>query len=177
VGEQLKADGAGSEPPPVTIPPVDTTLMLFPEADDPEELLTPTEVVRTPGAIVKFMTATVPFEIVVVFRPKLKHVIVPEPAKQLTVLFAATAADPTTAEIAVTLLAGYVKVHSTADGSLPVGEVRFRFRDTVPLELALPDNKFKTSVCPKEACAAIKKENISRGAVLFFMKSSQSINT
>jgi hypothetical protein len=143
--------------------------MLVPEGDAPELLLTPIEVVETPVAIVKFMIATVPFKIVVEFKPSAKHVIVPEPAKQLSVLLAAVIAGPAVAVIAVTLLTGYVTVHSMAAGSLPAGDVRFRFRDTTPLDPALPDDKFKESVCPKEACAATKKATVSRGAILFFI--------
>jgi hypothetical protein len=51
------------------------------------------------------------------------------------------------------------------DGSLPVGEVNARFRDTLPPETAVPDERASESgpACPKEARAdsraAIAKMN------------------
>jgi hypothetical protein len=54
-----------------------------------------------------------------------------------------------------TLAEGKVNVHSMADGWLPVGEVRAKFRATLPLGAAVPDERAKESgpVCPNEARA------------------------
>jgi hypothetical protein len=77
------------------------------------------------------------------------QVYVPEPLTHARDLPAPVIADPALAEMEVTFAAGYVKLHWTAAGSLPDGEVRFRFRDKVPLDVAAPDDKARESVWAK----------------------------
>jgi len=67
---------------------------------------------------------------------------------QLSVLPALVADVPAVAEIETTLLEGNVNVHCTAEGSLPAGEVRVRFKETVPSAAVVPDDKARESVCP-----------------------------
>jgi hypothetical protein len=69
------------------------------------------------------------------------------------------AADPAAAEIETTLLEGNVKVSCTDAGSLPAGDVRFRFKDTVPFAAVVPEDNANESVCPKEAWAVNKTAN------------------
>jgi hypothetical protein len=81
---------------------------------------------------------------------------VPEPEEQVNVLPALVADNPATAEIEMTLLAGKVSVHCNAAGSLPAGEVRVRFKETVPLVAVVPEDRANESVCPKETWAVNK---------------------
>jgi hypothetical protein len=78
--------------------------------------------------------------------PQAIQVYVPAPEAQLSVLPALAAEDPATTEIAATLLAGYVSVHWSAAGSLPAGEVKFRFSETAPFAAAVPEDNAKESV-------------------------------
>ena len=57
-----------------------------------------------------------------------------------------------------------------AAGSFPDGEVKVKFRATAPLELAVPDDKVKESVCPKAVCASSenKQQSTRIGAVRHF---------
>ena len=81
---------------------------------------------------------------------------------------AAVAAAPAVAEIEVTDAGAYVRVHWTAAGSLPVGDVKFKFRDTVPFVPAVPDDRLKESVCPNRTCVNSRKKTpeISAGRPL-----------
>jgi hypothetical protein len=81
---------------------------------------------------------------------------VPVPDAQLSVLPALVAAGPTTAEIETTFAGGNVNVNCRATGSLPAGDVKVRFRDTVPFAAAVPEDKTNESVCPKEAWVVTK---------------------
>jgi hypothetical protein len=96
-GAQLSVVGVTGVIPWVTTPPEDTNTRLSPEAEDAEALLTPIELLDTPGAIVRFTIATVPFERVVEFMPYTRHVYVPEPAWQLKVMPAEVVAEPAVA--------------------------------------------------------------------------------
>ena len=64
---------------------------------------------------------------------------------------ALVATDPAAAEIETILPEGNVSVHCRAAGSLPAGDVKVRFRDTVPFAAAVPEDRTNESVCPKEA--------------------------
>jgi len=52
-----------------------------------------------------------------------------------------------------TLAAGYVKVHCTDAGSLPVGDVKFKFKETVPFAAAIPEASTSESFCATAAGA------------------------
>jgi hypothetical protein len=135
VAAQVKFDRFGLRLParagPVTDPPEEVIVTALPEADDAERLVTLIAVVvGAPAAIVRATVATVPLEMVCEFAPRIKHVYCPELAEQLTALPEAVAADPAAAAMETTLAAGKAKVHAIAAGSLPVGEVRLRFRAT-----------------------------------------------
>jgi hypothetical protein len=45
-----------------------------------------------------------------------------------------------------TLAAGYINVHWRDAGSLPVGDAKFTFRETVPFVAAVPGDSVKKSV-------------------------------
>lgn len=60
-------------------------------------------------------------------------------------------------------------------GMRPFVEVRFRFRETVPSGVVLPEDKIKECVCPNETFAATKNAAVSKGATLFLKKSSDAI--
>ncbi len=122
--------------------------MTLPAPEDPTVLATPIGVVETPEAMTRSMIATVPLEIVVVPMPEATHVYVPDPAKQSNVPPAAVTAVPAVAEMETTLAVEYVKVHCKAVSWLPGADVRFRFKDTVRFDPAVPDDKLKESVTP-----------------------------
>src|SRR5271169_1813337 len=63
-----------SAAPPVTVPPVAERKMAFPPGNDAVLLLTPITVVVTPAAMVRFTTATVPFEMMPAFIPEATQV-------------------------------------------------------------------------------------------------------
>ena len=69
---------------------------------------------------------------------------------------ALVADDPAVSEIAVTLPAGNVTVHCTAAGSLPAGDVKTRFKETVPFAAVVPEASANESDCPKETWAINK---------------------
>jgi hypothetical protein len=64
----------GDPPPPVTTPPVGESVMALPDAEDARLLPTPITVLVTPEAIVRFTTATVPFDIMLAFMPEARQV-------------------------------------------------------------------------------------------------------
>ena len=155
VGTQDKELTVGKTAPPVTVPPVVESGMPLPAGEEATLLLMPIAVVVTPTAMVKFTTATVPFEMMPAFIPEARHVYVPEVVEQLNVLLAEVTVAPELTEIETTLARGYVNVHCRADGSLPAGEVRIKLRATVPLEAAVPDERARESgpVCAKHGRA------------------------
>jgi hypothetical protein len=59
----------GAVAAPVTVPPVTASAMVLPAGEDAAVLVIAIDVLVTPAAIVKFTTATVPFGIMVGFRP------------------------------------------------------------------------------------------------------------
>jgi hypothetical protein len=69
-------------------------------------LLTAIAVVAAPAAMVRFTTATVPFEIVPAFIPEATQAYVPELAAQVNVLLAAVRAAPALMEMETTLAGG-----------------------------------------------------------------------
>jgi hypothetical protein len=77
----------------------------------------------------------------------------------LIVLPALVADSPAVAEIETTLAGGNVNVSCRAEGSLPTGDVRVRFSETVPFAAVVPEDKTNESVCPKEAWAVTKNAN------------------
>jgi hypothetical protein len=92
--------------------------------------------------------------------PEIRQEYAPTLERQLSVLAALAAAGPALAEMEATLPAGYVRVHWTAAGSLPDGDVKFRFSEAVP-PTTMPELRDKESVCPKagysdDASKAIK---------------------
>lgn len=92
--------------PPVTVPPVDERAMLVPEGDAATPPLIWIAVAVRSGAIVRFTTATVPFEMIAEFMADTRHLYVPLPGKQFSVLEALMEAVPGVAEIETTLAAG-----------------------------------------------------------------------
>jgi len=105
-GLQARVETCIGKAPPVTVPPVAEIETAVPSGKAPRVLVTPIGVLVAPTAIVRLTTARVPFGMMLAFMPAAIHVYDPEPPKQVTVLPAPEATDPTTAEIAVTLLAG-----------------------------------------------------------------------
>ena len=96
----------------------------------------------------------------------------PEPPEQFKVFPAAVRAVPALAEMDMTLAAGYVSIHCRAAGSLPEGEVRTRFKDTVPFAPAVPDDSAMASGpvpgAPKDTEEAAAKINAMTPRILFF---------
>lgn len=134
---------------PVTTPPVPDTLIPCPALEAAAVLLIAIGVLLTPAAGATFTTAKTPLEIVLAFMPDIRQEYVPEPAKQLNVLEAFVAAAPALAETVTRLLAGYVRVHSTAAGWLPDGNVKVRFRDAIPPVPTAPEARDRESTCPE----------------------------
>jgi len=64
-------------PPPLTLPPVGERVIALPAAEAPKVLLIPIAVLVTPEAIVKFTTATTPFDMMLAFMPEIMQVKVP----------------------------------------------------------------------------------------------------
>jgi hypothetical protein len=64
----------GGGPPPVTTPPVDESVIALPELEDARLLPSPIAVLVTPEAMVRFTTASVPFDIVLAFMPEARQV-------------------------------------------------------------------------------------------------------
>jgi hypothetical protein len=143
-------------------------VITLPAPDEPKVLLTPIAVVGTPDAIVRFTIAMAPFEMIVAPMPEATHVYVPDPAKQSNVTPAAVAAALAVAEMETILLSGYVSVHCKAVSSLPVAEVKFRFRDTVPFDPAVPEDKLKVSAVPTDGTRPMVAlcETLLRAAVM-----------
>jgi hypothetical protein len=114
LAELLTVDGAHERDvivgtrgaPPVTIPPVPVMAVPLAELEAAMPLVTAIVVLIAPGAINRLMTATVPFDIVPAFMPETRHVYVPTPAVQFSVLLALVAAAPTIAEMEATLVEG-----------------------------------------------------------------------
>jgi hypothetical protein len=69
------------------------------------------DVVVTPTAMVRFTTATVPFEMIPEVEPDTTQLYVPALPEQLRVFAALVDAAPAVAEIETTLVVGYVNVH------------------------------------------------------------------
>jgi len=118
--------------------------------------VTPMAMEVTPAAMVRFTFATTPFGMTLAFMPDAMHRYEPEPPAQVTVLLAASAAAPDVAEIYVTLLAGYVKVHCSA-ASAPVAEANVRLKATVPSAAATPEDNDRVSVWPNDGWFANRK--------------------
>ena len=107
--EQDRELMVGDAPPPaVTIPPVAETTTAAPAGDEPMLLLIPIAVVP---AIVRLITAMVPFAMMPALIPETMQVYAPEVPAQSTDLPAAVAAGPELAEMETTLLGEYVNVH------------------------------------------------------------------
>jgi len=78
-GLHATLDTCNGTAPPVTVPPVAETVIPAPDGDDPILPLTPMAVLVAPAAIVRLITATVPFGIIVAFMPETRHAYDPEP--------------------------------------------------------------------------------------------------
>jgi hypothetical protein len=102
VGRHDREETVG-QAPPVTVPPVPESRMAFPVDDDARVLLTAMAVEVTPAPMVRFTTATVPFEMMPAFIPEATQVYVPEAAEQVNVLPAAMTAGPELEEMETTL--------------------------------------------------------------------------
>jgi hypothetical protein len=158
---------AGRVAPPVTVPPVADITMPLPPGEDTAPLLIPIAVVLRPAAIVRCTTAATPFEMIVLFIPEATQLNMPTPPKQFSDLPAAVMAVPEFTKMETTFAGGYVTVHSIADGSLPAGDVRVRFKATVPSEAAVPDDKTSESGpdCAIDAGADNRKAIASVSAI------------
>ena len=66
--------------------------------------------------------------------------------KQLRVFEELVDAVPGVAEMETTLAAGYVNVHWRDAGSFPVVDAKVKFRETVPLAVAVPEDSVKELV-------------------------------
>lgn len=64
----------GGGPPPATTPPVGDSVIALPAPDAPRVLLSPIVVLVKPEAIVRFTTATVPFDMMLAFMPETTQV-------------------------------------------------------------------------------------------------------
>ena len=69
--EVRAADGG---PPPLTTPPVGESVIALPDVEAARLLLIPIIVLVTPEAIVRFTTATVPFDMMLAFMPLTRQV-------------------------------------------------------------------------------------------------------
>jgi len=147
---------------PVTVLPVADKVRLIPPLETARALVMPIDVVLTPGAKVKLITATVPFAIVLEFMPETMHVYPPDPANHANVFEAPVATAPALTEKEVTSLCEYVNVHCKAAGSLPAGAVKVRFNDIVPSEPTVPDDKPILSVCPIRGDAAANRSMLMK---------------
>jgi len=105
-GRQDSEATVGKTLPPVTIPPVAKSTMPSPVGEDAALLLIPMEVLVGPAAMVKFTTATTPFEMMAEFIAEATQANVPTPPKQFNDLPAAVIADPEFTEIEATLAGG-----------------------------------------------------------------------
>jgi hypothetical protein len=105
VGVQER-DPTPGEAPPVTIPPVAERGRLVPAAEAAKPLVIGIDVEVALVVMTRFSTATLPFEMMPAFMPETKHVYVPVPTRQLSVLPAADDAAPAVAEIEATLAGG-----------------------------------------------------------------------
>jgi len=123
----------------VTVPPVPVIVSGAPAPFEPDRLVIARVELTAEFDIVTLITATTPFSITESFSPDNWHVKVPDIGLQLMFLPAALALAPRVAVIDATLVAGYVSVHWSPAGSLPVGEVSDRFSGIVPPGAALPD--------------------------------------
>ena len=111
--EVLKAAGAqDKEATPaaamllVTVPFVTETGIALPAGEDTTPLLTATDVLLAPAAMVRLTVATTPFEMMPEFNPEATQLYAPVRAKHANVLPAAVRAAPALTEIEVTLEAG-----------------------------------------------------------------------
>ena len=133
--------------PTVMVPPIALVPMLVPVADAANVPVMLIGIV--PDALedrVTLIAATVPFWIRLAFKPLTMHVRVPMPAEQVIVFEAAVAALPIVALRFAMLDALYVRVHCTAAGSLPLGDVRLRFKLLLPPALMVPEDNANVSV-------------------------------
>jgi hypothetical protein len=69
---EVRTIGGGT--PPVTTPPVGESVIALPNAEAATPLLIPIVVLLTPEAIVRFTTATVPFDMMLAFMPETRQV-------------------------------------------------------------------------------------------------------
>ena len=157
------------EGPAVMALPVALVAMLVPVADAAN---VPVMLIGTvPDALadrVTLIAATVPFWIGVAFKPLTMHVTDPLPAEHVIVFDAAVAALPTVALRLAMLDALYVRVHCTAAGSLPPGDVRLRFKVVLPPALTAPEDNANVSVWANDH--AEKTLHISSNLVLRFRR-------
>jgi hypothetical protein len=105
-GRQDSEETLGKTPPPVTTPPVAKSTTPSPVGEDAALLLIPMEVLLRPAAMVKFTTATTPFEMIAEFIAAATQENVPAPPMQSNDLPAAVRAGPEFAEIETTLAGG-----------------------------------------------------------------------
>lgn len=58
----------------------------------------------------------------------------------------------------VTAVEEYENVHCTPAGSLPLGDCKDKFRETVPFVPAVPEDRVKVPACPMAACVNSKQK-------------------
>lgn len=51
---------------------------------------------------------------------------------------------------------------------MPVGELKLKFKDTVPFAVTVPEERERESVWPNAACVASKKTSARSGQMLSF---------
>ena len=96
----------GKTAPPVTVPPVAKSTMPLPAAEDAALLPIPIAVAVSPAAMVRFTTATVPFEMMPAFIAEATQVNVPVAPWQFNAFPAAVRATPEFTEMEATLAGG-----------------------------------------------------------------------
>jgi len=111
VGEQANEVSDGVTVVPVIVPPVAASDKAVPDGDAPMPLLMAIDVELTPVGIVTFTDATTPLAMMLEFKPDARHVYVPVPLTQVSVLPALVRAAPAVAEMVVTFADVNVNVH------------------------------------------------------------------
>jgi hypothetical protein len=109
-----------------------------------------TAVLPVPEAIVALTTATAPAAISDAFIPERTHVVWPDDLLQLRSLPTPVAAGPALRVTALTWFGSCATVHWRLAGLGPEVAERLRFRETVPLAEAVPEDRDSIWVCAND---------------------------
>jgi len=105
-GRQDREPTVGKTAPPVTVPPVAKSGMPLPVGEESALLVIPMAVVVSPAAMLRFTTATAPFEMMPAVIEDASQVYAPAAPLQFNVLPAAVRAAPALTEMETTLAGG-----------------------------------------------------------------------